>query len=489
MSRLTVRGVDQVLESGVSPAAEPPGTRDFWARRVLIGWSLIAPFYAYSIPSSLFHGCASSLLTTTTTTTTTTMASFAIKDHSSAASMPSSTSAQQFHNFSPVTLFSFTSNGSATWMYTTVAIVLSLLVLEQSVYRYKKRHLPGDKWTIPIIGKFADSMRPTMEGYMKQWNSGALSAISVFNMLVVILRFPFIFLMDSKKFHRHGLIQRILAQNPESPMYAEPCLVHSAKAILQPDNWVFLTGKEHVEFRRILNTLFTRKALRTPSLASTSLNGLPGGQGPQSPAHHDDLALPEHGHVLRVFCGNHLPEQASIEISESTGHHPSLELVNFPLAIPGTKVYKAIQARKIAMNWLELAARNSKIAIANGAEPECLIDHWMSTISESSYKGRCHEQRLNLWIPASCRPPDILAKVREEQERVRQGHYDSPITIEQLDQMPYLQAFVKESLRVPYKTTKAFPISDDYVVPNGSMLIPSFYNSLHDPEVFPNLTS
>jgi hypothetical protein len=72
---------------------------------------------------------------------------------------------------------------AATWTYTTLAILLALLALEQSVYRYKKRHLPGDKWTIPIIGKFADSMKPTMEGYMKQWNSGALSAISVFNML------------------------------------------------------------------------------------------------------------------------------------------------------------------------------------------------------------------------------------------------------------------------------------------------------------------
>ena len=74
---------------------------------------------------------------------------------------------------------------SGNWFYTTAAIVISLLILEQSVYRYKKRHLPGDKWTIPVIGKFADSMKPTMEGYMKQWNSGALSAISVFNMFVV----------------------------------------------------------------------------------------------------------------------------------------------------------------------------------------------------------------------------------------------------------------------------------------------------------------
>ena len=70
---------------------------------------------------------------------------------------------------------------SGSWFYTTAAILVSLLILEQSVYRYKKRHLPGDKWTIPLIGKFADSMKPTMEGYMKQWDSGALSAISVFN--------------------------------------------------------------------------------------------------------------------------------------------------------------------------------------------------------------------------------------------------------------------------------------------------------------------
>lgn len=73
---------------------------------------------------------------------------------------------------------------SGNWFYTSAAIVLSLLALEQTVYRYKKRHLPGSKWTIPIIGKFKDSLNPTMEGYMAQWKSGALSALSVFNMYV-----------------------------------------------------------------------------------------------------------------------------------------------------------------------------------------------------------------------------------------------------------------------------------------------------------------
>jgi C-22 sterol desaturase len=66
-----------------------------------------------------------------------------------------------------------------------------------------------------------------------------------------------------------------------SPSFAEPCLVHSAKAVLRPDNWlvipppvypvapnhlsihrVFLNGKAHSSYRRGLNSLFTRRALR-----------------------------------------------------------------------------------------------------------------------------------------------------------------------------------------------------------------------------------
>ena len=104
------------------------------------------------------------------------------KHFSVSVSKPSGASLTHLSSVQFPTLFSSVS-GAITWTYTTFAIVLALLALEQSIYRYKKRHLPGDKWTIPIIGKFADSVNPTMEGYMKQWNSGALSALSVFNML------------------------------------------------------------------------------------------------------------------------------------------------------------------------------------------------------------------------------------------------------------------------------------------------------------------
>jgi C-22 sterol desaturase len=103
------------------------------------------------------------------------------KVFSASVSMPSQTALAHLSNVQLLDILSSISK-VATWTFTTLAIGFTLLALEQSVYRWKKKHLPGDSWTIPIIGQFANSMRPTMEGYMKQWNAGALSALSVFNM-------------------------------------------------------------------------------------------------------------------------------------------------------------------------------------------------------------------------------------------------------------------------------------------------------------------
>lgn len=105
--------------------------------------------------------------------------------HSVAASFPSANANASQLNLLPIpsfSLFSAEASSSPTWLYTTLAVVGALLALEQGVYRYKKRHLPGATWTIPIIGKFADSVHPTLEKYKKGWASGALSVASVFHM-------------------------------------------------------------------------------------------------------------------------------------------------------------------------------------------------------------------------------------------------------------------------------------------------------------------
>lgn len=217
---------------------------------------------------------------------------------------------------------------------------------------------------------------------------------------------------------------------------------------------------------------------------------------------------------LKVFCGNHLPDEATKEISDKYWNITvALELVNFPFAFPGTKVYKAKQASKAAMKWLELGVSRSREAIAKGAEPECMLDEWFKILSDPNYKGRkeftdremamvifsflfasqdAMSSGLIYGFQHLADHPDILARIREEQLRVRGGDPEKHLTMEMLDASPYLMAFVKETLRVkppvtmvPYKTTKAFPISEDYTVPSNSMVIPSFYMSLHDPEVYP----
>jgi C-22 sterol desaturase len=99
-------------------------------------------------------------------------------------SLPSSTAGAPLYAFSLLPLSSVLHDKSFAWLFTTVAIVATLLVIEQVVWRYKKGVLPGDAWTIPVIGKFMDSMSPSIEGYKKQWSLGDLSALSVFNMFV-----------------------------------------------------------------------------------------------------------------------------------------------------------------------------------------------------------------------------------------------------------------------------------------------------------------
>lgn len=100
----------------------------------------------------------------------------AAHSHSVSASLPSAFASSPFGKLAsePST--------TATFFYTSVAIVVTLLAIEQGIYRYKKQNLPGPKWTIPVIGKFLDSLNPSLPNYMKQWQSGALSALSVFNM-------------------------------------------------------------------------------------------------------------------------------------------------------------------------------------------------------------------------------------------------------------------------------------------------------------------
>ncbi|KAL4401062.1 RNA polymerase C-22 sterol desaturase [Malassezia pachydermatis] len=399
--------------------------------------------------------------------------------------------------------------------FSVLALIASLLVLEQVVYRMKKGRLPGPKWTIPIIGKFADSLHPSLEKYMEGWNSGALSAASVFNIFIVVA--------SSNEYTRKIL---------NSPTYTEPCLVASAKKVLCHDNWVFLNGKTHVDYRKGLNTLFTSRALSIylpiqESIYKKHFAMWLADPNPEPQEFMRQLRQLNMETSLRVFCGNYISSDTAQQISDEYWLITrALELVNFPFAIPGTKVYRAIQSRKNAMKWFEHAARESKKRMAAGEEVQCLTDAWVKAMVDAREDRQnpdlTVEQRRVLLRDFSDREiamvllsflfasqdamssgltylfqhladhPEVLRKVREEQYTLRNNDIEAPVTMNMVEKMTYTRAMVKESLRlkppvimVPYMTHKAFPISEDYTVPKGSMIIPSFWNSLHDPDAYP----
>lgn len=411
------------------------------------------------------------------------------------------------HNYHVCAHVSFTTC-SKTTTATILTVIISLLLLEQVVYRQKKKHLAGDKWTIPIIGKFADSLNPTLANYKKQWYSGALSCVSVFNIFIVIGS-------------TNDMARKIL----NSPTYAEPCLVASAKKVLDPTNWVFLHGKVHADYRKALNVLFTQKALSIYLPIQDRIyrrffdEWCAENKTQEMMLKMRDLNMET---SLSVFIGPYVNEQEKQEINKLYWDITvALELVNFPLAIPGTKVYNAIQARKVVMKYLMRASAQSKVRMADmDNEPECLLDEWIRAMILSK-NGNSEQAKLLsreysdkeigmvvlsflfasqdamssaiVWtFQLTADHPEVLEKIREESMRVRGGDVDAPLSLDLVEDMVYTRAVIKEVLRlmppvimVPYLTTREFPVTPDYTVPKGSMIIPSFWRSLHDETCYP----
>ncbi|GAA5959567.1 hypothetical protein JCM21900_003200 [Sporobolomyces salmonicolor] len=388
---------------------------------------------------------------------------------------------------------------SKSFATSVLAILITLLIAEQTLWRYRKAHLPGHSWQIPVIGQFAESLNPTMEAYKRSWST-PLATVSVFNIFIVIA--------STTEYARKIL---------NSSTLAEPCLVRSAKQVLLPENWVFLNGKVHNEYRKGLNSLFTPQALQIylrmqDSIYRKYFRQWVADPTPEAQPYQMKFRDLNMETSLRVFCGSYIREEDVKEISDKYWLiTQALELVNFPFAFPGTKVWNACRAREVTVKYLMQAAAASKKAIAAGKEPDCLLDEWVEEIH--SGKVRKYENKemalvLLSFIFASqdamsssitfafqllADHPEVLAKIREEQTRVRAGDLESAMSLEWLEQMPYTNAVTKEVLRyrppvimVPYLTKKPFPINDEYTVPKGTMLIPSFWNSLHDPAVYPD---
>lgn len=398
-----------------------------------------------------------------------------------------------------------------------VTSILALIVYDQVLYLSKKGTIAGPKFKVwPVIGPFLESMNPKFEEYMEKWNSGPLSCVSVFHKFVVIA--------STRDLARKAL---------NSPSYVKPCVVDVAIKLLRPTNWVFLDGKAHVDYRRSLNPLFTRAALAKylPHLEQIYESYLDqfvdkcsadGFRPFMTDFREFNCAV-----SLRTFCGKYISEeQISLVADNYYKVSKALELVNFPIILPFTKPWYGKKICDATMDIFADCAAKSKINMAEGGEVTCIMDAWIKAMQDSKagksgddetsdeirkllvrdftnkeisetiftflFASQDASSSATTWLfQIIADRPDVRQKIREEQLAVRNGNVNEPVSLEMVDQMEYTYMVVKEALRyrppvtmVPYEVKKNYPISADYTVPKGSMIIPTLYPALHDPEVY-----
>ena len=333
-------------------------------------------------------------------------------------------------------------------------------------YWRNKANLAGDPWKIPFVGPFFESVNPQFCKYYTKWLSGDLSCVSVFHKFVVIAS-------------TRDMSRKIF----NSPAYVKPCVVDVAHKLLRPENWVFLDGREHVEYRKGLNGLFTRQAMETY---------LPGQQEVYNEYFEEFLQATKDADgkhqpfvyrlrelmcavSCRTFAGHYLSRNQVKKIAdEFYSVTAALELVNFPFIIPFTRTwYGKKAADKILESFANCAAKAKVRMRQKGAEPECIIDRWVGQMFESErYRERIAKgeqvpqgekpaQLLRMFsdieismtvftflfasqdatssacswlLQLTADRPEILAKVREEGARIRSDP-KADVKLEDLEKM------------------------------------------------------
>ena len=391
------------------------------------------------------------------------------------------------------------------------------------MYVWNKGNIAGPLFKLPFMGPFLASMNPKFAGYQAQWASGALSCVSIFHKSVA--RCPSTGPRHADLFVRFVVIAstRDMARKVfNSPAYVKPCVVDVATKLLRPNNWVFLDGKAHVEYRKGLNGLFTRKALeyyipgqeevfdKYIAKFQTISRDNDGRPVPFMPQFRElNCAI-----SCRTFVGHYISDEAVKKIADDYYKITcALELVNFPIIIPFTRTWYGKKASDMVLDEFSKCAAKAKVRMAAGGDITCILDAWIQSMLESQkYRDRLaaganvdelekpamllrdfsdFEIAMTLftflfasqdasssattWLfQILANRPDVLEKVRAENLEVRGGDRDCRLDMDMLEKMTYTRAVIKETLRyrppvlmVPYMVKKPFPVTPEYTAPKG----------------------
>lgn len=389
-----------------------------------------------------------------------------------------------------------------------VSFAIFILLLEQISYLKKKRFLPGPALVFPFVGN-AISLVKNPTKFWDHQSSLAKSTPLGISANYIIGRF-IIYIYSTELSHK--IFSNV---RPDAfHLIGHPF----GKKLFGEDNLIYMFGQEHKDLRRQIAPNFTPKALATyiSIQQGVILKHLKSwlqisGKTRSIPLRIlcRDLNLET---SQTVFVGPYLTEEARKTFKVDYNYF-NVGLMKLPIDLPGFAFRNARFGVQRLAQTLSVCARESQKKMEKGDEPTCLIDFWITEYLRE--RAETAENQGNIEVPpidhkelgghlfdflfaaqdASTSSllwaitlldshPDVLQRVRSEVANIWNPETDEPISAEQLREMKFTAAVAREVLRirapatmVPHIAGEDFALTENYVIPKGTIVFPSVFDS------------
>ncbi|KAK6932225.1 Cytochrome P450 [Dillenia turbinata] len=393
------------------------------------------------------------------------------------------------------------------WGY-FVSLLLFIFFVEQLKYLKKKRFVPGPSLVLPFIGNAIPLVRNPTKFWDLQADLAKSSELG-FSANYIIGKF-IVFIRSTELSHK--IFSNV---RPDAfHLIGHPF----GKKLFGEHNLIYMMGQDHKDLRRRIAPNFTPKALSIYTALQQKIIL-------QHLKKWVQMCSDNHSSIsLRLLC-----RDMNLETSQTVFVGPYLEeesrkrfnvdynlfnvgLMKLPIDLPGSAFQNARLAVSRLVETLSVCAEKSKKELNSGGEPKCLIDFWMQDtlreISDASASGSPpppHSSNIEigghlfdflfaaqdastsslLWaVTLLDSHPEVLKKVREEVSKLWDVEKDELITAEELREMKYTEAVAREVVRfrapatlVPHIAGEDFPLTESYVIPKGTIVFPSVFES------------
>ncbi|KAL2524355.1 Cytochrome [Abeliophyllum distichum] len=386
-----------------------------------------------------------------------------------------------------------------------VSFLALILLLEQVSYLKKKRFLPGPKLVFPFIGNAISLVKNPTKFWGMQSSYAKSTPLGVSANYIIGRYILYIYSTD--------LSHKIFANvRPDAfHLVGHPF----GKKLFGEHNLIYMFGQQHKDLRRRMAPNFTPRALKTYTNMQQRIILEHLKSWCRKTGNESSWSIP-----LRILC-----RDMNLETSQTVFVGPYLNaaarerfnrdynffnvgLMKLPIDLPGFAFRNARLAVERLVETLAGCVEESEKKMKNGEEPSCLIDFWMQEhlreLSETSinpfeltykeigghlfdflFASQDASTSSLLWAVAFLDShPEVLDRVRKEVAKYWVPESDTVIQAEQLREMKYTEAVAREVVRirapatmVPHIAGVDFQLTENYVIPKGTIVFPSVFDS------------